>query len=399
MSNGLETKVTYQETRDLLAELIRAKSENPPGSTEECAAVILKTLAAEGIDCEVKESKAGIQNVVASLKGKRTGKSGGKTLLFNGHIDTVPAGGGWSVDPFGAEIREGYMYGRGSTDMKAGVVSSLMALINAKRGGADFNGEIIFTAVGDEEYHSLYGTKWLLSQGLKADFAVNCEPTNLDICLGNRGLLMVDVVVKGRSSHGGRPNLGKNAVSLALTIIKKLESIDFESSRDDNFKDPLGSLSVVGIKGGDRINVIPDRCVFHIDRRLMPNEQSRIAVTQIENAILEVTGIKPGHEDVSGAEVIINPEVWHEPFWMDPKGEFISLCTDVYRRQFNREPEFEGKSAGTDASHLVSMGNIPTVIFGPGDYRASHTVDEKVELAQLPKATEYYGRLIDSLLR
>jgi len=395
----MSATVTSDEAIRLLVDLVQANSEDPPGNTLECAGIITSILEAEGIRYEILEPKPGIRNIVARIPGSLGEPGSGTKLLFNGHMDTVPAGEGWTVDPFGAEIRDGYLYGRGSTDMKAGLAASLAACVAARRKGSEFRGEIIYTAVADEEYHSQYGTKWLLNEGVSADFAINCEPTNLDICLGNRGLLMVDVLVKGRSSHGGRPNLGKNAISIASDIINELEKIDHEASRDDNFKDPVGSLSIVGMHGGDRINVIPDRCVFYIDRRLMPSESGETAIRQIEDIIEKVTGVSPAMEDKDGAQIVIKPEVWHEPFWMDKNHPFVRAFILHYREHFGKEPVFEGKSAGTDASHLVKIGNIPTVIFGPGDYRRSHTVDEKVEIAQVGKAVEFYSYLIDHILR
>jgi acetylornithine deacetylase/succinyl-diaminopimelate desuccinylase len=358
--------------------------------------VIAELLEREHIGFEVLESKPGIRNVVARLEGALPRPR--RTLLFNGHLDTVPPGDGWTVDPFGAEVHDQFMYGRGTTDMKAGIASCLMALIALKRRGSPFSGTVIFTAVGDEEYHSLYGTKWLLSRGLTADYAINCEPTNLDICLGNRGLLMVDVVVKGRASHGGRPHLGKNAITVAMRIVEGLNDLSFESARDDRFKDPVGSLSVVGLHGGERINVIPDRCELYIDRRLMPNETSQAAIEQIRRVIETATGVSPAADDSRDAEIVMTAEVWHEPFWIDEGSDLVRACTAVYREQFGREPVFEGKSAGTDASHLTSMGRIPTVIFGPGDYNCSHMVDERVDLTQLAPAVRYYGGLVERIL-
>ena len=414
----MNTPVEHNETVDLLRRLIQADSQNPPGDVRQCAAVVTEVLAREQIPYQLMESKPGIANIRAQLSGAKESQNQKRTLLFNGHLDTVPAGDGWSTNPFGAEIRDDFMYGRGATDMKAGLAAGLMALVGLKRMGCPFAGEVVFTAVGDEEYHSQYGTKWLLANGLTADMAVCCEPTNLDLCLGNRGLLMVDVVVKGKSSHGGRPNLGKNAISLATRVVRGLEQIDLAASRNDRFKDPVGSLSVVGMHGGDRINVIPDRCVFYIDRRLMPGENSNAAIQQIEAAITSATGIVPdygraggaqkqpsnglengsGNGSGNGSDITITPEVWHEPFWLPPSHPFVSQCIAVYKARFGNEPLIEGKSAGTDASHLVSMGNIPTVIFGPGDYRESHTVDEKVQLSQLLPAVAYYTELVQTVL-
>jgi len=387
-----------REMVELLRRLIQAGSENPPGDVTRCAAVIIDLLQKEEIPFRLMESKPGICNIWARLSGSK-GKTKGKTLLFNGHLDTVPAGNGWSLDPFAAEIKGDYMYGRGATDMKAGLASSLMAFVGLKRMGCPFAGEVFFTAVGDEEYHGQYGTKWLLANGLTADMAICCEPTNLDLCLGNRGLLMVDVVVKGKSAHGGRPNLGKNAVSLAAKIIRELEKIDLTAIRNDRFKDPVGNLSVVGMHGGDRINVIPDRCVFYIDRRLMPGENSDEAIHQIKMAIVSATGIIADSAYNNGSEIIIKPEVWHEAFWMPETHNFVSKCIAVYQEYFGTVPVIEGKSAGTDASHLFCIGNIPTVIFGPGDYRESHTVNEKVELPQLMRAAGYYTRLVETTMQ
>jgi len=390
--------IEYRETVDLLRRLIQADSQNPPGDISRCVAVVAEVLTREEIPFQLLQSKPGVTNVRAHLQGSGSTGGKGRSFLFNGHLDTVPVGQGWTADPFAAEIQGDYIYGRGATDMKAGVAAALMALVALKRQGSPFAGEVVFTAVGDEEYHSQYGTKWLLKNGLAADVAVCCEPTNLDLCLGNRGLLMVDVVVKGKSSHGGRPNLGKNAISLATRVIRGLERIEMAGSRNDVFKDPLGSLSVVGMHGGDRINVIPDRCVFYIDRRLMPGERSDEAIRQIETAITRATGIVPDNHRDKGAEIVITPEVWHEPCWLDPTHPFVLNCLSVYRSYFGKDPLIEGKSAGTDASHLMSLGHIPTVIFGPGDYRESHTVDEKVDLTQLMPATAYYVDLVKKVL-
>ena len=157
-------------------------------------------------------------------------------------------------------------------------------------------------------------------------------------------------------------------------------------------------MSVVGMHGGDRINVIPDRCVLYLDRRMMPGERSDEAIDQIEKAIIAATGVTPAYAPDNNSEILVKPEVWHEPFWMPESNPFVSRCIEIFISCFGTRPAFEGKSAGTDASHLVSMGKIPTVIFGPGDYRESHTVDEKVDLLQLDPAVSYYSQLVMTLL-
>ena len=392
--------VSAREIIDILTRLVQRDSSNPPGDVRGPAEVIVEVLDKEGIGFEILESKPGVLNVVARLEGsRRPGPEGLRTLLLNGHLDTVPPGSGWTVDPFGAEVRGGYLFGRGTTDMKAGVAASLMSVVDLRRRGCPFAGSLVFTAVGDEEFHSQYGTKWLIRRGLAADCAVVCEPTNLDLCLGNRGLVMIDIVTRGVASHAGRPGLGKNAISTAARIVHALESLRFEEGRDGRFKDPVGALSVVGVHGGARINVIPDRCEISLDRRLMPKENSAEAISQVERAIEAATGVRPAAADQDAAEIGLASEVWHEPFWIEEEHPFVRQCVSVYRAAFGRDPVVEGKSAGTDASHLTSMARIPTVIFGPGDYRRSHTVDECVELSQLLPALGFYSGLVESVLK
>jgi acetylornithine deacetylase/succinyl-diaminopimelate desuccinylase-like protein len=131
----------------------------------------------------------------------------------------------------------------------------------------------------------------------------------------------------------------------------------------------------------------------------MPGETSDEAIRQIETAITLASGIIPDYGCDNGSEIYIRPEVWHEAFWLSETHTFVSQCIAVYKAHFGIVPMIEGKSAGTDASHLVSIGKIPTVIFGPGDYRESHTVDEKVELNQLMQAVGYYTHLVKTVLQ
>ena len=290
-----------QEPLELLMALIRAKSPDPPGDITACTEIITNLLSQEGIAFEIVESKPHIKNIVAVMEGSLRSVSKGQTLLFNGHLDTVPAGSGWDRDPYDPVYQDGYVYGRGSTDMKSGIVASLMAVIAIKRSGSPFKGKLIYSAVGDEENHSQYGTKYLLRHGLKADHAICCEPTDLDLVLGNRGLTMVDVLIKGRSCHAGRSHLGVNAVHIAAKIIAAIDAFDFKRIYNDAFEVPTGSCSAVGVHGGAKLNVVPDRCLLHIDRRLMPDEDGPEAVRELAVLIEKATGLRPDSDEDCGS--------------------------------------------------------------------------------------------------
>jgi len=178
--------ISEDEIVALLQEIVQRPTVNPPADTTECAKFILERLNENGISAQLREGKMGFANVVARLSGRKRGK----VLLLNGHIDVVAPGEGWTVDPFGGEVKDGMIYGRGTSDMKSGIASMIAAMIGFRRSGKPFDGEIIFMAVGDEETGSQFGTRYLLENnfGTNADFAIVAEPTNLAVELGNRGL-------------------------------------------------------------------------------------------------------------------------------------------------------------------------------------------------------------------
>ncbi len=383
----------------ILQDLIRAKSPNPPGDVSACADALAVVLRKEGIPFTVDESLPGIKNIIATLKGSRGKEGAGKTLMFNGHIDVIPAGEGWKTDPFEPVLENGYVYGRGTTDMKSGIAAMLSALISLKRSGSPFAGTILFVAVGDEEYHSEYGTKYLLKKGLKSDFAICGEPTGLGLDLGNRGLLMIDVLVKGKASHAGRPAFGVNAVHIASTIIAHLATLSFSDHHNEAFEFPDGSASVVEVHGGEKINVVPDRCSFYIDRRLMPGETGPLATEEIAGIISGLTGIVPDIGEDRGSSIVMYPEYWHEPCWTPVESPVVASAIRCYRKIYGAEPRIGGKAAGTDASHLVSMANIPTLILGPGNTKLSHTVGENVLFSQVVEASRLYEDIVRDLLR
>ncbi|RPJ02505.1 MAG: M20 family peptidase, partial [Deltaproteobacteria bacterium] len=274
----MKSPITKEEILELTRKLVRSPSVNPPGDTRHCAEIILDKFKKERIEAEIVEGKKGASNVVARL----TGKGRGKVLLLNGHIDVVPPGEDWTVDPFRAEVRENRIYGRGTSDMKSGIASMMAAMIGLKRSGAPFQGEIIFMAICDEETGSEHGTVHLLKKGIgkSADFALVAEPTDLRVELGNRGLRWVDITVKGKASHAGRPHLGINAISSGARLVEAIHSLKFKN-RNEAFDIPEPSLSVTMIHGGTKENIIPDRCDLVLDRRMIPGETTETVTGEL----------------------------------------------------------------------------------------------------------------------
>ena len=376
------------DVRHLLTKLIRSRSLNPPGDVRECAGLIAEELRKRNLPSEIIEEKPGVANVVSLLQGQ----AGGKTMVWNGHFDVVPAGENWEFDPFGGEFRDGYIYGRGSSDMKSGLAAMIVALDALKKAQAPFRGRIVFQAVGDEETGSEGGTMLMIRKkiGAEAAFAIVSEPTNLQISIGNRGLRWIEVTVKGRASHAGRPHLGANALQAAARMVSGLEKLDFKA-RHPLFEIPTPSLSVTMMQAGTKINIIPERCTFAIDRRMIPGETSETVRREIEEVVRQnlSTGIS--------AEIRITHEGW-EPYALDPASSLVAGLSRAVQEVVGEAPRLKGKAGCTDASHLVHKAGIPTVCFGPGLEDTAHTANERVALEKVVQAAEIYARAAMILL-
>ncbi len=386
----VDPSIRKDEVIELTQELVRTPSPNPPGDTRDCAEIILNKFKKEHIDAEIVEGKKGICNVVARLPGKRKGK----TLLLSGHIDVVPPGEGWTVDPFGAEIRDDNIYGRGTCDMKSGIASMMAAMIGFKRSGAPFNGEMIFMGAADEETGSEFGTVYLLKKGIveKADFAIVSEPTSLRVELGNRGLRWIAITIKGKASHAGRPHLGINAISYGAKITEAIHSMKFKN-RNDAFEIPDPSISVTLIHGGTKENIIPDRCELVLDRRMIPGETTETVMAELKEVIDPILE----KERELQVEIKMNPNYWN-PYLISEREPVAQATIDSVREITGKSPLIGGKAACTDASHLFHFGGIPTVLFGPGNETLSHKPDECVAIQNLLVGTEIYLSIFRKLL-
>lgn len=386
MNNSYEEQVI-----DLTRRLVQCPSINPPGDTSDCAKIVLSEFKENGINTEIMAGKKGACNVVARLPGEKKGK----VLLLNGHLDVVPPGEGWTVDPFGGEIRAGRMYGRGTTDMKSGLASMITAMIAIKHSGL-FNGEIIFTGVADEETGSAYGTQYLLKNniGTNVDFAIVGEPTNLRVTLGNRGIRSIRIVVSGKASHACRPHLGINAIAYAAKVIGGIQSMKF-SQRNDFFEIPSPSISVTMVRGGIKENIIPDRCELVVDRRMIPGETTETMLKELKGIINPILEEEKGIQ----IQVDVNPTYYYDPYLISENEPFVQATIEAVKLAVGREPVLatKAKAGSTDASHLF-WGGIPVIIFGPGDPHFAHSVDERVDIKDIVLSTKVFVSVLSKLL-
>ena len=371
-------RIAAGDARALARALVRIDSRNPtlvagaPGERT-CAHFLRDVLHAWGFHTDLQDASIGRPNLIARIGTPR----GGRSLMFNGHLDVVGVDGMVHA-PFDAEERNGRIYGRGSADMKGGIAAMCAGAWRAAQAGT--RGEIIIAAVADEEYESL-GTRALLARGIRADGAIVAEPTRLAIMPAHRGFVWIEVDVTGRAAHGSRWDIGVDAIRHAGLLLAELDRIDADVL-------PLTTHPLLGraslhaslIQGGIGMSTYPDRCVLKLERRTIPGETAGDAVAEVERACVAVHSLRPsfvaevrllvaqGPSDVAVNAPLVR-ELAHS---LEGKGESARI---------------EGMSAWTDAA-LLNEAGIPAICFGPGDISLAHAAEEYIPLDEIDRATD-----------
>jgi len=377
MLDELVSKIDDSYTIRRLEEMIRIPSV--VGEEGELARYLSGELDALGLESELQEVEPGRPNVYARLGG--TGP--GRRLMFNGHSDTIPVCERWQTDPFTPVVHDRRMYGLGSCDMKAGLACALTASKAFVDSGFESEGELLFSAVVDEEGYSK-GARAMLKTGYaQCNAIILCEPYPGDeskpIPLGITGKVLYDVVVKGRAAHGFRPHLGVDAIEEAARIIASLDRLRMRTHP----KFGRGSFCTLKIEGGYKVYsvVVPDRCRFEVNRLLVPGETVDSAIEDMEMLIGSL-GLK------AEVEVGTKPPRY-ESFEMSPDEPIIKVFHEVYKEVRGVDPLYEYASSVTDANIFSGEAGIPCLHLGPerGD---AHQPNEYVPLDWLPPVSRMY---------
>jgi putative selenium metabolism hydrolase len=346
-----------------------------PGEEREAAALVATKLIGLGYrDVSVDE----LSNVVGYFGPGRP------RLMFNGHLDNVPPAG--MEDPYGAQVVDGHLRGRGSVDMKANLAAGAFAaaFVDAPLGRA-----YVFTADVREEVDGPEGIPALLAQGLRAEYGVSGEATSLDVALGHRGKLQFDVTVAGRSSHAATPADGENAVYRALPFLAALEQ---EGRRLPS--DPLlgqATLTVTGIAstptGG--VAVIPSSCAIRVDRRYIRGETPDSCRIAIEELIARVAA-------EHGARATVELVNVYPLMMTEPDHPLVSAASAAVEEATGNRPALKAWKFGVNATFMNAAG-IPSVGIGAGEERLAHTPDERVPIDAIIQACRAYALLIKRL--
>ncbi|MFH1758709.1 MAG: M20 family metallopeptidase [Pseudomonadota bacterium] len=377
---------------DDLGDLIAIDTSNPPGKELEAAKLVHARMASLGAFGNLQEFSPGRGNAVCKIPFHRAEE--GPCLIFNSHLDVVPAGETpWTHPPFEPRIIGDRIYGRGSCDAK-GSVAAMMAAVRLSLSAAEsLRGELILTAVAAEETGGLGTQFWLKNRGKDSRPAVAIvgEPTSLKPFIAHKGVSRRKLSVQGRSAHSSNPAQGRNAIypiaRLALFIEELNERLG--AKKHPLLGSPVASANVV--RGGVKDNVIPDYCELQMDRRRIPGEGSDQFDHEINEWIQSMAARDPSFQcqvEVLGMD--------KEPVAISPEEPIVRAVIETIYEVTGRRESPRGLIAATDMTFLVHQGNIPSVILGPGN--SSHVVDESVEISQLETAALIYAHLIRRIL-
>jgi acetylornithine deacetylase len=368
--------ISYDEVAALTAELVAIDSTNPdlvPGGAGEAeiARFVAGWLESAGLDVELRELGPRRVNVIAVAQGS----GGGRTLMLNAHMDVVGAGG--MGEPWTPRIDGTRLYGRGAYDMKASLAAIMLAGREAAR--RNLRGDVIVTAVADEEYASI-GVQDVVRQ-MTADAAIVTEPTGLDLCVAHKGFVWLEVETRGVAAHGSLPEEGVDAIAQMSPVLTGLTDLDRElRSRPGHPLLGPSSIHASLIQGGQELSTYPAHCLLSIERRTIPGE----TIAEIEGQIAAMLAAAGAGDSSFQAEQ--RTTLVREPFNVALEQPIVDLARRHLAAATGRDPEIVGAGGWMDSAFLAAAG-IPTVIFGP-DGEGAHADVEWVDLVSATGTAE-----------
>ncbi len=405
-----EVERARDEIVDFTAELVRVPSVNPPGDAyREAAETLGRKLAGFGFEVEYLVAEGYAEHTEShprvNVVGLRRGKTPRPLVHLNGHLDVVPAGDGWTMDPFGGIVRDGRIYGRGTADMKAGIAAAVYAAESVKRAGVELGGSVEVSGTIDEESGGFAGAAFLCETGRitreRVDHVIIPEPLGVDrICVGHRGVYWFEVTAHGRIAHGSMPFLGVSAIERMGRFLESVRTDLMPALGQRTTRVPVvpegarkATLNVNSILGGQagqtpQTPCVADRCSAVFDRRFLLEEGFEATKKEIER-LLEKQGDGFELQDLMVVHPVQTPE----------DSPLIAALERTIREIVGREATRIASPGTYDHKHVTRIGGIEhCVAYGPGILELAHQVDEYCEVEDLVRSTSVLALTLFDLL-
>ncbi|MGB0425953.1 MAG: succinyl-diaminopimelate desuccinylase [Paracoccaceae bacterium] len=369
---------------ELTANLIKCPSVTP----DEGGAITLldELLSQNGFEC-TRIERGGVSNLFA-----RWGSgNNGRTFGFNGHTDVVPVGdiAAWSVDPFGAEVKDGFLYGRGATDMKSGVAAFVAAAIDFTSNTPP-DGSVVITITGDEEGDAIDGTTaildWMNNNGQSMDHCLVGEPTSPNhmgemMKIGRRGSLTAFITAQGVQGHSAYPHRANNPVSAMVQLMTALEETALDDGTE-HFDQSTLAITTIDV-GNTATNVIPEKCRATVNIRFNDAHSGQSLIDWLQHHLDSVS-------EKTKTRFQMNVKISGESF-ITPPGELSDLISQAVQEELGVTPELSTTGGTSDARFVKNL--CPVTEFGLVG-KTMHAVDERVEIAQIHQLKSIYGRIL-----
>ena len=371
---------------ELTKALVAVDTRNPPGNERPIEGVVREALDRWRPRWTSVEPAPGRLSLVAELDHPEGSGADRLTLIINGHLDVVPVrAAAWTHDPFDPQVLDGRLYGRGTADMKGGIAAAICALDVLDKAGVTPACNLVFHLVADEERGGRLGTQALLDRGLiQGNACLVPEPTDMELCIAERGLLQARIVVEGRPGHGSRPREGVSAIEHAAQLVLALHAADFGDVEHPLLGRPTANVGT--ISGGSAFNTVAESCVIGLDRRILPGATE--ASTEVEiRKLIEGAAI-------DGLRYEFDLDTFGEASEMDATDPWVKQVGEAVARATGRQPGIIGMTFTTDARFVRNQAQIPTVVCGPGAVEQAHGNDEFVSVESLVDATAAFAELM-----
>jgi succinyl-diaminopimelate desuccinylase len=374
-----------EECLEILADLVAARTENPPGNESAAAVVVAQWFERYGISYHTYEKAPGRGNIIGSIG------SGSPVVLVASHLDTVPAGSGWDSDPFSLRVEGDRAYGRGACDNKAAMAGSLIAAKRLTARGRSPGGTVLIAGIADEERGNGFGASYLLEEvGLKADYAIIPDSSShmAELGIAEKGVVWATVRSHGKAAHGSRPHLGRNAIVQMARLIGILQSSPLPSPPHEGFTP--ATMNIGRISGGTVPNAVPETCEVEIDFRILPGTTEEDVYSFIDGCIARTTATDPE------ASFSVERRPWMPPHDVPLDSRIVHAAQEASRRVFGREMKLLYQGGVTLAKEFNRAG-MPAVALGPGSPEAAHTANEWMEIDEMLSFADFVVAVVDVL--
>jgi acetylornithine deacetylase len=368
---------------DVLQELVATNSVNPavgkgPGELALSNLLLDRLGSIAPLDVRRQDVAEGRWNVIATLKGS----GGGRSLMLNGHMDTVGVEG-MTIDPFRPFAKAGLLHGRGACDMKGAIAAMIGAAKSLADSKLTLRGDVILTFVVDEEHLSIGMEK--LVEEYRADAAIVGEPTDMAIAVAHKGFVWIEIEIKGKAAHGSVPEKGVDAIAHAASVVSGINEL--QGKLRSRTHPLLGTPKIHSstIEGGTHWSIVPDHCVLRLERRTIPGETAASAMKEIQQIFHRIKQ-QNSKFDGKARKVFERPPL--ETASTEP---IVRELRQIVLGVTETRAKIVGVPYWTDGALLARSGSIPTCLFGPGDISVAHSPDEYVRVEDVVRAGEIYA--------